>query len=361
MSHRSRFFPILLFASLLLVVGIPGDASAAPCSPDNGCNGCSDKSERLKCKFDRMAGKGKETLELLETSGVLTPAQVQGVGKAKERMDREQGRVKSEDFRVLTKKRSANCQLVEYSGNGDGVCDPRPPAREECAEVIGDSIGNDDGICDPMNGKKREACVQICDEEALLVDETAIDEDAAIELEGMYDTLTSHAEEVGETIPETASLARALSSANLATDDPCVLQTALERHSFDAYKKARWAAVGSRAATDVAERFCDIVSGGLFAFSVGAACVAAESIALAMNTWWTVVNDIEATLDARTLDAAIACAADAADGAEQTGMMIQSVQAELDEVRARNAEILRLVKIPPGQREEFPTPEEPLP
>jgi hypothetical protein len=139
-----------------------------------------------------------------------------------------------------------------------------------------------------------------------------------------------------------------------------VLQTNLQRHSFDAYKKARWAAVGSRAATDVAERFCDYVSGGFFAFSVSAACVAGESIALAMATWWEVVDDIEATLDALALDATIACAAQAADGAEATGEMIESVQTTLGEVRAQNAEILRLIKIPPGQREEFPTPE-PLP
>ncbi|MEN8161257.1 MAG: hypothetical protein ABFS41_14390 [Myxococcota bacterium] len=355
MSPRLATLSTVVVLSLLVLVGTARVAGAAPCDPDNKCTGCADTSERLKCKFDRMAGKGKETMELLETSNVLSPAQVQGLGKAKERMDRERGRVKSEDFRVLTKKRSANCQLVEFSGDGDGVCDPK---TEQCAEVLDDSIGDDDGICDPMKGKKREACVQICDEEALLVDESVIDDDAAIELEGMYDTLTSHAEEVGETIPETASLVRALSS--VQTDDPCVLQTTLQRHSFDAYKKARWAAVGSRAATDVAERFCDYVSGGFFAFSVSVACVAGESIALAMATWWEVVDDIEATLDALTLDAAIACAAEAADGADQTGAMIQSVQTSLGEVRAQNAEILRLIKIPPGQREEFPTPE-PLP
>jgi hypothetical protein len=353
MRHRLRHITQLVILSVLFFTGgAPGSAWAAPCSPENNCGGCGDTAERLKCKFDRMASKGKETMELLDgIPGALTPAQSQGIGKAKERLDRERGRLKPEDFRVLTKKRSKKCQLVEYSGDGDGVCDPK---TEQCAEILDDSIGNDDGVCDPMNGKKREACVQICDEEAILVDASAIDDDSAVELEGMYDTLTGHAEEVGETIPETAFLIRSLS--NVTTDDPCVLQTTMQRHSFDTYTKARWAAVGSRAATDVAERFCDIVAGGLFAFSAGAACVAGESIALAMNTWWEVINDIEAELDALTLDATITCAAQAADGAEQSGIMIESVQNTLTDVRTQNAEILRLIKIPPGQREEYPTP-----
>jgi hypothetical protein len=145
-------------------------------------------------------------------------------------------------------------------------------------------------------------------------------------------------------------------SNNVTTGDPCLLQTTLQRHSYDTYKKARWAAVGSRAAADFAERFCDQVAGGLFAFSVGAACVAAESVVLAMTTWWEVVNDVEVKLDAMTLDATIACAAQAASGVAQSGAMIQSVQTTVDDVREQNSEILRLIKIPPGHREEYPSP-----
>ena len=353
MKTTTRHILYAALSFLLVLAFTSGTTWAAPCIPDNNCVNCSDKSEKLKCKFDRMTNSGKTMMESMEAfPDLLTPAQSHGMGKAKERMDREKGRVKSDDFKIMAKKRSAKCQLVEFSGDGDGVCDPK---TEECAEVLGDSIGDDDGICSPMKGKKREACVQICDEEAILVDESAMDENSAAEMEGMYDTLTAHVEEVNETIPETAALIRMLSN-NVTADDPCVLQTTLQRHSYETYKKARWAAVGSRAAADFAERFCDQVAGGLFAFSVGAACVAAESVVLAMTTWWEVVNNIEATLDAKTLDATIACAAQAASGIDQTGAMIQSVQTTLDDVRDQNAEILRLIKIPPGQREEYPAP-----
>lgn len=357
MNNTTRNIQYVTLCFLIVFVITTREILAAQCSPDNNCTNCIDTSEKLKCKFDRMAIEGKKTMELLEgVPGLLSPAQTHGIGKAKERMDRERGRLKPDDFKILSKKRSVNCQLVESSEvgaihNDDGICDPK---NEDCAEVIGDGIGDDDGICSPMNGRKREVCVQICDEEAILVDESAMDENSAAELEGMYDTLTQHIEEVGETIPETTALIQRL--AYISNSDPCVLQTTLQRHSYDTYQKARWAAVGSRTAADVAERFCDQVTGGFFAFSVGAACVAGESIAMAMNVWWETINNIESELDALTLDATIACAAQAASEGKQTGAMIQTVQATLNDVRTNNAEILRLIKIPPGQRDDYPTP-----
>jgi hypothetical protein len=297
-----------------------------------------------------MADEGKKMLESMEgVPGLFTPAQLHGIGKAKERMDREKGRRNPDDFKLLTKKKSSKCQLVEHTGNGDGVCDPK---TEDCAEVLGDGIGNDDGICSPMNGKKREVCAQICDEEAVLQDESAMDDNSVAEMEGVYDTLTGHVEEVNETVPETAALVQALSS--LTVDDPCVLQTDLQRHSYESYKKARWAAVGARAAVNVAERFCDQAWGFFLTFSGSAVCAATEGVVLAMNTWWDTVYLVEASLDAMTLDATIACASQAASAANQTGAMVESVQTTLGDVRAQNAEILRLIKIPPGQREEYP-------
>lgn len=356
MNNTTRNILYLTLSFLLVFAFTTGKTWAAECSPDDKCVNCTDKSERIKCKFDRMADEGKKMLETMEgVPDLFTPAQLHGIGKAKERMGREKGRLKPDDFKILTKKRSANCQLVEYSGDGDGVCDPKPPANEDCAEVIGDGIGDDDGICWPLKGKKREVCVQICDEEAVLVDESAMDDNSVAELEGVYDTLTGHAEEVAETIPETASLVYALSK--VTTEDPCELQTTLERYSYDEYKKARWAAIGSRAAADVAERFCDQAWPSFFgAFSGAAACAAVEGVATGMSLWWQVISFNEAALDELTLDATIACASQAASGSNQTGEMIQSVQTTLDDVRAQNAEIIRLIKLPPGQRVGYPKP-----
>ncbi len=352
-THSSTSFVRGFTAFLALSTFSVSIAWAQPCDPNNNCVNCGDQSERLKCKFDRVANKGKRTMELLEgVPGLLTPAQAHGMTIAKERMDREKVRTKPEDFKLLAKKKSANCQLLEASGNGDGVCDPN---TELCAEVLKDGIGNDDGICSPLHGTKREVCVQICDEEAVLLDDSALDDNAVAELEGMYDTLAGHLEEVNETVPETAALMQTLATVTL--DDPCVLQTTLKRNTYDTYKKAKWAAMGSRAAADVAERFCDQNYGGFwFSFTVGAACVVAEAAVLGLNVWWDTVDVVEAELDAIGLDATIACARQSARETNNTGEMIQGVRQTLSDVRSQNQEILGLVKMPPGQRTEYPKP-----
>jgi hypothetical protein len=325
---------------------------AQQCRPEDNCANCPDKSERLKCKFDIMAEEGKKTMQMLQDApGLLTPAQYSGMTKAKERMDREKNRLKPDDFKVLAKKRSANCQLIEASGDGDGVCDPK--VGEICVEVLDDGIGDDDGTCSPMTGKKREVCAQICDEEAILLDESAMDEDAVAEIEGMYDTLTGHIKEVNETVPETIRLIQTLGTVG---DDPCVLQTSLTRNPYETYKKAKWAAMGTRAAADVAERFCDQTLGFWISFTVGSACIVAETAVTGLNTWWAVVDSVEAEMDAITLDATLGCARNSAIATENTGEMITDVQGMLTVVNTKNEEIIHLIQTPPGQREQYPKP-----
>ena len=345
---------------LTLLAFVSGAAMAAPCSPDDRCLNCADQSERLKCKFDRMTVESKKVLDNMETLPNLTAAQRHGVGKAKERMDREKNRRGKDDFKMLAKKRSARCQLVEYQGDGDGVCDPTNPANELCMEVIGDGIGDDTQPCDPMKGKKREVCAQICDEEAILLDEGAVDDDAAAELEDLYDTMSGHLDEVNATIPETAAMMNAVAMSrepSVMATSACAFQPPYERHTYEAYKKARWAAVGAQSVADVAERFCDQAYWAfLGSFSGSAACAAGEGVVLAMNIWWDVVDLAESSLDAQMLDAAIACAKEAAADADQTALMIDEVQGELAKVRATNAEIMRLLAMPPGQRGGYPTP-----
>lgn len=345
--------PLIVLITALALAN--GTAVAANCSQDNDCSSCTDQSQRLKCKFDRMTDDSKELLDNMETLPNLTAAQRHGIGKAKERMDREKNRRSKDDFTLLAKKRSATCQLIEYSGNGDGVCDTD---NEECAEVIGDGIGDDTQPCSPMKGKKREVCAKICDDEAVLLDEKAIDDNAVGEIESLYDTLSGHIDEVNATIPEAAAMMRYMATpeaASVAGADPCAFQPPYERHSYEAYKKARWAAVGARSAANVAERFCDQAYWAFFgSFSGSSACAAGEGVVLAMNIWWDTVDLAESSLDALMLDAAIACAAEAASNADKTALLVDEVQTRLNEVRARNSEILRLLAMPPGQREGYP-------
>lgn len=354
MLHIQRITLSIFVAALALS---SGPAWAANCSVDTQCQHCGAQINRLKCKFDRMTIENKKMLDNMETLPDLTSAQRHGIGKAKDRMDREKNRRDKDSFKLLTKKRTAQCQLIEYTGNGDGACDP---ATEQCMEVLDDGIGDDIQPCSPMKGKKREVCAKICDDEAVTRDATALDDNTAAELEDLYDTLTAHVEEANETIPETAALARSVSenrAISVESDDPCSYQPANERHTYEAYKKARWASVGAHAAADVAERFCDVTISTFFVgFSGSATCAAVEGVTLAMDIWWDTVELVESSLDAANLDAMIACASSAASAADQTSLMIDSVQDMLDEVDARNAQIFRLLIQPPGLREGYPTP-----
>ena len=202
MLKRINFLSFLLLFLTLAFWALPQTAQAQ-CDPGVDCSGCATKGEKLKCKFDTMMEEGKKTIDELQKppyDTLLPPAQVEGLAKTKENMNRGKNRLQSADFHLLAKKKETTCQLVESSAagashNDDGVCDSK---HEDCAEVIGDSVGNDDGICSPLKGKKREVCVQLCDEEATLQDEANVDDELAAELEGVYENLIEHSKEVNE-------------------------------------------------------------------------------------------------------------------------------------------------------------------
>ena len=345
---------IVTFVSAILLIaqGIP--LYAAQCDPASGCDGCSSKAERMKCKFDRFAIEGDMVIEKLNDSSAVTDAQREGLKKAKDRYTREKGRTKSEDFHIMAKKRDVNCQLVEKTGDGDGVCDYKN--GETCQEVLDDGIGNDDGICDPMNGKNREICAQICDEEAILQDENNVDESLSEEIEITYDGMTKHLEEVNQTTPAAFSSGPTPMMGTLATD-PCAFYPQAERTSYVDFKKARWAAMGSRAGADVLERFCDQTFTSLFlTWTLGAACVAAETGVTVVNTWWAVVDNNESDLDRKAIDATLECAGQAMTESGKTGDQILVVQDKVNDLMANQAIIMQLLNVPPGKRPVYPSP-----
>ena len=349
--------PVLLFLGSLLL--LPGSVlCAAPCDPasDPPCQSCASNGERLECKFDALADEGDKLVGHLKESSFITPAQMKGLDNAKDRFEREKTRLKPEDFRLLTKKKNASCQVVEaegVDGNEDGVCDIKV---ETCAEVKGDDIGDEDGIC-IMKGPDREVCAQICDEEATLYGEDTLDDDAlATEIESTYDAMTGHLKEVNESVVAVALSAPSPRVSGLLAD-PCALDPTLDRTSDDDYKKAKWAAMGSRAAADFAERFCDQGYPIFFGTITGAwVCAAVEGVVLGMNQWLNVLDIREADLDAQVIDATLACASQAMGASGQTADQIKAVQDKVNAVKAKQASIIQIINTPSGQRPDYPKP-----
>lgn len=353
-----EFTSWIIFLCITGVISLAFETSAhaAKCDPEVNCEECSSKGERMKCKFDAFIIEGDKLTDNLEQSPVITEAHREGLKKAKDRFSREKGRLKSEDFHLMAKKKDVNCQLIENTGNGDGICDPK--LGETCVEVLDDGIGDDDGICEPvehpMKGKNREICAQICDEEAILEEESNVDEGLASEIESTYEGMTDHLREVNETSPEAMTL-----SANFGTEalntDPCSFNPQNERTSYEDYKKARWAVMGSRSGADVMERFCDQTFTSLFAtWTLGAACVAAETAVVGVNHWFEIIDIKETELDIKSIDATLACASQATSTSQETAAQITVVRNKINDLKANQAIILDLLSTPPGQRPKFP-------
>ena len=353
MSQRCHFLSFLLLFLTVAIWALPEKAQAQ-CDPGGGCSGCATKGEKLKCKFDTMVEEGKKTIDELQKppyDTLLPPAQVEGLEQIKENLNRGKGRLQPDDFHLLAKKKETTCQLVESteagaSHNDDGVCDPK---NEDCAEVIGDGIGDDDGICWPLKGKKREVCVQICDEEATLLDESNVDDEKAAELEAIYDNLVEHSKEVNGGLPQAAAMILS-TQATIDPNDPCQIDAqGLSRTSAFLRSLARGAAVGARGGADISERLCDQVA---FGFSCGACCAPGEAIAGALQAASTAIEMIEETINSATIDAALDCVAAMKQTAGNNNGMLMQIQSNLAEVQAEQAEIIRLLKTPLGQRED---------
>jgi hypothetical protein len=339
-----------------LVIAMAGASrAAAQCRPDTGCGGCKDHAERLKCKFDAFAEEGKKTIDRLQAPPFvdhLTAAQRESLSRSKDRLEREKGRLNSNDFKLLARKKGNGCQLVEKTGNDDGIC--QPELGETCVEITGDGIGNDDGVCNPIYGGKREACAQVCDEESVL--EGGMDENATAELEDTYDDMTGRLKEINESLPEASlimnPLGRSVTQAN-----SCILSSSLTRTSNANYRAARWAAMGARAATDTAERFCDQTYSALWVtWTLSAVCIAGETATLGVNEWLNIIEITEEALDAETLDATIACARQASGGNADLSTAIQNAENKVGALKAKQAEINLLLSAPPGQRDGYPKP-----
>jgi hypothetical protein len=355
MPRSIRSSSILLMPILALWL-VPLGARAQ-CDPAVGCSSCATKGERLECKFDSLMDEGKKTIDELQKppyDTLLPPAQLEGLAKTRENLDRGKSRLQSDDFHLLAKKEQTSCQLVESQvagavHNDDGVCDPDPPAKEDCAEVLGDGIGDDDGICSPLKGKKREVCVQICDEEAVLQDESNVDDEKAAELEGIYDNLVEHSREVNEGLPEAGALILATRAAS-DPSDPCAIDAqGLSRTTAVLRSLARGAAVGARGGADIAERLCDTV---VFGFNCGACCAPGEAIAGGLQAASTSIEMIEETINSATIDAALTCVAAMKQTAGDNNAMLLQIQMELDQAQVEQAEIIRLLRTPLGQRKE---------
>ena len=349
-SRRKRVHQLVpMLVAVFVVLFGAAVQSWAECDPTTN-----NKGEQLKCKFDALASEGEQLMDQLQEppfGELQTDAAKRGLSKSQDRLVKEKSRLKAEDFRLLTKKKDASCQFVEAAGvagneDDDAVCDIK---TETCAEVMNDGIGNDDGECFPLKGKKREVCVQICDE-TTLQDEENVDPDLATEYEGVLDEVTGHVKEMKDYLQEAAVTMKSMEIAADSTD-PCSLDTGgLSRTNFILYVLAKTAALSVRGATDIAERFCDseAIAG------CAACCAPAEAIAGGLEAAWTAIELTESSINSATIDSTLSCVAKLKGSADANTLLLTEIEADLDEVEIAQDLMIQRLNMPQGQRLNLP-------
>jgi hypothetical protein len=313
-----------------------------------------------------------------ETTGSQRRALTEKAGNA----GRAQGRASEEDFKQLTKKSALKCQVREIEGDGigddDGIC----KGNEDCVEALDDQIGNDDGVCHPRNGKNRETCVEICDQEAINSDPDNFDDDPnqdsrGRDLEAELDQATEEYVEINEMLGEETQL-RAAAGILAANGDPCA--AVITARSNETLVAALGAANETlRGIADIFERVCDQ---SVLGNNAAVACIVLETIAsLGSIADWT-FQSIEEAIDSDTMDQSFAClknvsssvgaGAVSADtvhtkldnlrvSAGETDAALDSIQLRLDSLEQRVNELQQeitnvktLLNTPQGRRDEFP-------
>lgn len=272
-----------------------------------------ESGDRIKCKFGNIIEQQRGAAELLDQMGMLPPTQADALIKHIDRAGRGQSRSDAMSFKQLTRKAKVECQVKEIIGDGKGDDDGICTGGEDCEEVLNDQIGNDDGVCRPMNGKNREVCVEICDDDAINSDPNNFDDDpnantTGRDLEESLDDLTEQYEDINLMMAQELSdrtLDQSLQAGGSSSLAGGACSTVLRgRPSSTVTAILVGAAAGARVAADVNERFCDQTA---FGFSGSSVCAVVEGIAGAAGVVATAYQVEGADIDSSTIDAIYAC------------------------------------------------------
>ena len=328
--------------------------------------------ERVKCKLQNALDQAEDTTAMVMMMEDVPENHKHALMQETIRARRAEGRTGKDDFKHMMKKKHAGCQVVEQDepgtagatdGDNDGIC----TGSEICAEAQGDGIGNDDAQCDPRNGKNREICAEICDEEGIAIEEN-LDAAAGQELEDDLDRATDHFMELNHRLEEDM-VVQARVRQLMENDDPCaaVMVGGLSRPPNVEDRKPN-ALLGAalvvrdvqKLQADIADKACSVDGVG---FNVKVVCAVFEgirAIAIVVATVQEIKRDkvTSATLDMsfeciKKLDREVGESTAALDAIKERVATLEQQVAEADH---ELMEVMRLVTTPPGRRPEYPRP-----
>ena len=269
-TNRLTVVALFTFVFLFLVMA-PG-LQAVECTEE-------DIGERIKCKHGKLLGEQKKVIDNLEINfgGVVPAGDFERLRKSHGRAAKSNNRMDGKKFKSLGKKNQGECQIAEYSGNGNGICEP----GEKCLEVDGDGIGDDNGIC-KLKGKKKEVCVEVCEGDTDVMEDDT-DLEYLTDLEENYDDVTKNLEDANAMMVNNPVVMASMAMPLLTTYEP----SAACKASIDwlTYGEVltmtimKQISVGLRGVADIAERGCDQTGAG---FNCATCCIVAEGAASVM-------------------------------------------------------------------------------
>ena len=350
----------------VLSPGVPSILRAVPVTCDEATS-----EERIKCKAGNVMDQAEDTTTMIMMMEGIPDNQKHALMEETMRARRMEGRAPSDDFKQMMKKK-AKCQVVEQDaigtigetdGNNDGIC----TGNEICAEAKGDGIGNDDDECEPRNGKNREMCAEICDEEGQSIDENL---DAAVgqELEAELDRATSNFMELNDALEEEMVL-RARVNQLVEDDDPCAAvmvggmsrpPNVNERFSSLALGTTLVVRDFQSLQADLADKVCSIDGAGFNAKVVCAVFEAFRAIAINLATIQEIHRD---NITGETMDISFQCIKKLdQEVGETTGLLdaikakVMTLEQQLADAKRETIEVIDLIRTPPGRRPDYPLP-----
>ncbi len=364
--------------AILLAVGLLIGLWAAPVPAfGKDCTTEKDTGRKMQCRAENLneAVDGLVTTVVDDQGGHFSTSQKTQLKNVKARAKNETGRLESEDFKSIAKKRKEECPVQEILGdpaspaadlnnngecdgteiclgNEDGICNGKEMALGGCAEVLNDGIGDDDGICENQ-GKFHEACVQLCETDAIMTEgsETNVDADRAAEMDRALTSATALVEDADTKVKAFLAVRSGevvmAAACDPAAMPPCVylkcLLTENRTSTSDTIEDLAFSAVVLQGIADAFRDLSDTTIPIPFTGGSIDARGAAIPLGLAANAVHTIASLVEVIDDSETAARVDATARCAMDNSDQLTV--------IDEL-ATTANLL--LRTPLGQRDGFP-------
>ncbi len=314
---------------------------------------------RIDCRHKNINSKLWDLVDDIENNsppGLFSFEQLQHFRSEKGRVEKERERTfNAGGFKGIAKRQDATCQILEIDqdgiGNDNGICEQ----REDCVEVLDDGIGNDDGICWPFKGKKKEACVQICDQEAASAVDENFDEESLYSIEGNLTGVESLIEASRTQVAQMSSAMAEMTLIQAGLGEgscsnllyPQDIVAGGQRRSYAAMQATQ----GAANAADWAHAACDSgAEQSVFGTNAAAVCTVLAVAAGIVDEIYDAFELQDDTITGQRLDAAIVCLEQLDQKSSDTISKLNGIQDKLDQIE-------NLLITPQGRREGFPEKE----